>query len=375
MPVEGTARLAPDPAVQAFGASDRVSTTVELRNPGVQEVRAEVDPRSALIPADQDGDRTLGILSDSEAQVFDGRPFHRIGGVRITSLDVSDTEVRLTVTTNIAAGANLYLAVLGRRDDGREVFLSGDAPYDVAEEDTIAQALRRDGHPIPKSNLLRIPVSGASSPDQSVTEVITLDQETANVTKFLRLLPDQVRVVGRLIVPPDGGLVAMKKPVQFRLRFGLSQPMRVGGEIAFSNTTGADLGALESLVSSESAVSIDELGFRIPYENEFPLSTTLQLDALDHRGAVLGSIPESSTDTLRFQPAPITQGGASAGRGTGIVGARQSREQLQSVSKGDSLRMNVHLQSPANREVVLQAKNGFSLRLEGTAKLQIDPSN
>jgi len=375
MPFEGSVRLARRPEVQAFSPDDRLAVGPQFRDLSLRGLRADVAPLTTLLPTDRDGDRTLDLAEEAEARVFDAGRFHRIGGTKVTALDLDDTKIRLSVSTNVGAEAVLYLAVLGRRTDGREAFLSGRGPLAVPEADTTAESLQRNGAPIDRDRLLRIPLSGSSSPEDVRTEVVELTSSTAALPDFLRLLPDEMRVVGRLVVQPEGGRVQLQKPITFRLRFGLAQPFRVGGDVAFTQTVDADLGGLEVLTDSTQRVSLNRVGLSVPYENGLPVSTDLRLDVLDDRSAPIAHIPPSDADSIRFGAAPTSSIGTASGTTTGTVPVQQSRTEIERLQDGSALRIRVRLQSPRNRSAVLRASDGFSLRVEGRADLRVDASN
>lgn len=375
VPIRGSVRLSPQAEVEGFHVEDEVSAAMDLGDLGVQGLQADVAPLSTFLPPDADDDGRVDIADDAESQVLDASAFHQIGGTTVTALDLEDTRIRLSLSTNIGAEIALYFAVLGRRSNGDEVFLGGRGSYAVSEEDTTARVLRRNGEPISPDNLLRIPLSGASSPDETVTRVIELGPSTATVPAFLRLLPEEIRIVGRLVVQPEGGRVQFRKPVTFGMQFGLAQPFRVGGDVALTQTVDANLSGLESLTTSTGEVSLEKTGLNVPYENEFPLSTSIRLEVLDGQGAVIERVPAADSDSLRLQAAPVSSTGVSDGTRSGTIRVEQSKTRLERMSQGESLRLHVELNSPPDGDAVVRATDGFSLRLEGAAGLEVGGSN
>ncbi|WP_397547583.1 hypothetical protein ABUL39_04310 [Rhodothermus marinus] len=353
-------RLGFSSQVHTLNASDSIRVTVRLEGMDLDEVRVQAHHLIANLNDDINGDRLLDVALDKEARVsrLDG-----LGelGRRIKGLRVQGPELVLSLTTNIVGNATFYLAIQGRSADGSTAFLQGRGAYAVSANDTIIMPLVYKGVPLEATQLIRLPFEGANLPDRPVTRTYVLNETNSNVVDFLSLLPQELRVVGRVALT---GTVHLRKPLEVTAQAGLHIPMNIAGDaIQLQDTIALDLSTLDLPADPEQDVMVEEARLTFRYANRIPLTAVTQLTLLDEYDRSLGiRIPEDTS--LRIAAAPVDHQGFSVTYREGETSVVLTQEQLARLKQGQKAQLVLRIEAPAAQKAAVKVRATDAIRLQ-----------
>jgi hypothetical protein len=343
-------------------STDRIRGTVALQNLRLRAVVATLDPLSANVTQDANGDGQLELMSTAEAEVTRIDALQELGERDIEGLQLRGSELVLNVTTNIAADVVLYAAILGTDTRGRTAFLSGRGPNAVAPGDTLAPSLVQNGVPIPPDRLLRVTLSGAASPDQTVTRAVVLDASNANVDAFLSTLPVEVRFVGKALLP--GGPTGLQDPVQVAATLGLEIPLSISAPFTLTETVAANLTDLDRLTDTGRDTRLEGATLNLHYENRLPLGLDARFEVLDAAEQTLLVLPGTGDPGLTITAAPTDANGFSTSTQTGQASVSMEESELRLLSQGRQLRLVLTFAPPTGSAMHLRSDDTIQFRLQ-----------
>ncbi len=364
-------RLETSNQVRTLQATDSLYATATLQHLDFEEFRATAQQLVTDLTEDQNGDGLLDLATEAQQTSIEGlSDLSR----RVQGLEITGTELSLSLRTNLVGEVTLYLALQGIRDDGTARFLQGRGRFAVPASDPIAAKLTYQQAPIAPENLIRLQFSGAPSPDQTVTRTFLFTSDNSNVDAFLSLLPSEIRAVGRTVVD---GRVQLKKPLQLEASAGLSIPLHLTSpRILVQDTLDIDFSDIADLPTGpEEDIQIEEAQLILSYENGIPLGGTLQLDVLDAQGQPIGiQVPVDAP--LSLKPAPVDAQGFARDFQPGEQTITLTRQDIEHLKQGRKalLRINIQTPSPAN-EARIRASDAIRIRLQAQFKilLRVNP--
>lgn len=354
---------------RALKATDSIRATVRLERLDLKEARLQVNNLVADLNNDVNNDGRLDVALDAEARVSRIDELDELGK-RVSGLQVQGTDLTLSLTTNIGGEATLYLAVLGRANDGSVRFLKGRGPYAVTPGDPIAAPLSYNGMPLNADQLIRLPFVGTDDPDRPVTRTYVLDATNSNVDEFLSLLPQELRVVGRIVA---AGRVQLRKPLAVTARVGLRIPLHIAADvIAVQDTVAVDLSTLELPTDPQDDVQVEEAQLILRYANGIPLAVATQIELLDAYDQPIGvRIP--AENALQVAAAPVDNQGFATTYREGEVSVVLNQEQLALLKQGRRARLILEVQTPAEQvaAVRIRATDALRLQLQGRFRYKV----
>ncbi len=356
-------RLETSTQIRTLEATDSVQATVRLEGLDLKEARVQVHALVADLQDDANGDGRLDVALDAEARVSRVDRLNTLNK-RVSGLQVQDTELSFSLTTNVGGEATLYLAVLGRTADGATRFLQGRGVYAVAPNDPIAAPLSYNGVPLSAEQLIRLPFVGTDDPDRPVTRTYVLNGTNSNIDEFLSLLPEELRVVGRVVA---NGTVQLRKPLVVTARAGLRIPLHIAGEvIQVQDTVALDLSTLELPTDPQEDLQVEEARLTLRYANGMPLGAAMQLELLDAYSQPIGvRVPADAT--LQIMAAPVDDQGFATSYREGETSVVLNQDQLARLKQGRWVRLVIQVRTPAEQvaAVRLRATDALRLQLQG----------
>jgi len=353
-------RLETASKARALKATDSVRATVRLKHLELKDARVQVNNLTADLNDDVNGDGLLDVALDAEASVS------RVDGLdelskRVSGLQVRGTDLTLSLTTNIGGEATLYLAILGRASDGSTRFLQGRGAYAVAPEDPVIAPLRYNGSLLGADRLIRLPFVGTDDPDRPVTRTYVLDATNSNIDEFLSLLPQELRVVGRVVAR---GTVQLRKPLTVTARAGLRIPLHIAADVfEVQDTVKIDLSSLDLPTDPQDDVQVEEARLTLRYANGIPLAVATEVELLDAFDQPIGvRIP--AENTLQVVAAPVDGQGFATTYREGEVSVALSREQLALLKQGRRARLVLQVQTPSEQVAAVRIRASDALRLQ-----------
>lgn len=352
-----------------FG-TDRIRGTVALQNLRLRAVLATLDPFSSNITDDANGDGRLELRGRTEAEITRIDALQQLGEQNIEGLQLRGSELVLNITTNIAAEVVLYAAILGTDARGRTVFLSGHGPNAVAPGDTVAAHLVQNGTPIPPNQLLRVSLTGAATPDQTITRAVVLNASNSNVDAFLSTLPVEIRFVGKALLP--GGRTGLQDPVQVAATLGLKVPLSISGPFTLTETVEANLTDLDRLTDADRDARLEGATLRLTYENRLPLGLDARFEVLDAAGQPLLVLPGTGDPGLALNPAPTDANGFSTSAQAGMAEAVLDEPELRLLGQGRQLRLVLTFRPPTGSTMHLRADDTITFQLQVVLQTILD---
>lgn len=357
-------------------ASDQIRASIEVLQADVSSVSADLDPRSIAVTDDADGDRFLDVFDDREAEITALDDLKDLASEDIDGLQLSGSEFSFNVRTNLSADIELYAALVGTTSDGEQVYLSGRGDFAVAAGDSMAAAFRAAGAPIPTDRLIRFTVEGAPSPGETVTRTIVLNGANSNVDDFISTLPESIRYVGKALVQPGGGHVALQEPFDLSATIGASIPLSIAGDFTFRKEVDADLKDLQDLTDPGKDLIIEGANLRLTYENGLPLGLDARLEVLDAADAVTVVFPQEGAAPLALDPAATDANGIATEVRSGMVDFSVNEEELRLLSRGKRIRLVLTLdKEEGSAPSRLRADDQIQLRLLGDFQFQVNVGN
>lgn len=356
--------------VRTINTSEHLQFAVRIREISVTALSAELEPLNVSVSKDVNQDGRLDVLDEEEADVvaFDGLSI--FGGVDLGEFELSGTELRLNVRSNIAADFALYAAIVGIDDDGESVYLEGRGSAAVQRTDAASAFFSAGGAPLDTQHLIRLDLEGAPSPDQPVERTIVLNDKNSNVDAFISRVPTELRMVARLIIQPDGGQVHLREPFLLETSFGATIPLAISNGISLDKTFDADLSDLEDVVSDSNMARIDEAEIELSYGNGLPIGLDLQIDVLDALDEVVASFPKSG-QSMQVEPASTDGSGLATQTAEGSFSLGVARADLEAMSRGKRIRLRFALTTDDGGQARLRATDTFTMRLRGSFHVRI----
>lgn len=352
-------RLETTAQVRTLEATDSVKATVHLVGLDLKEARVQASNLTANLNEDVNGDGLLDVALDAEARVSRVNGLDELGK-RINGLQVQGTSLALSLTTNLGGEATLYLALLGQAADGKTRFLSGKGAYAVTPGDPVIVPLRYKGAALEANQLIRLPFVGTDDPDRPVTRTYMLDATNSNIDEFLSLLPQELRVVGRVVI---GGSVQLRKPLTVAAQAGLQVPLHIVADvIEVQDTVEIDLRRLDLPTDPQGDVQVEEARLTLRYGNGIPLAVAAEVELLDASDQPVGvRIPAEGV--LQMMAAPVDAQGFATTYREGEVSVALDRTQLEQLKQGRRARLILQLQTPADRVSAVRIRASDALRL------------
>ena len=356
--------------VRFIHSSERLRLAVRIEEVTVSEVSADLEPLDVAVTTDLNADGRIDVLDDGEANVvaFDGLSV--FGGVRPVELELTGSELRLNVRSNIGADFALYAAILGIDDEGNAAYLEGMGSAAVQGTDPATAYFSAGGAPIDPRYLIRLQFEGAPSSDQQVERTIVLDDQNSNVDAFLSRIPTELRMVARLVIQPDGGPVHLREPFLLETSFAATIPLAVASGISLDKTFDADLSNLESVASDSNTATIDEANIELTYGNGLPLGLDLEIDVLDADGDVVVTFPRDG-DGMHVEPASTDASGIATKASSGTFSLDVSRADIEAMSRGKRVRLRFSMTTDQNGRARLRATDTFTMRLRGAFRVRL----
>lgn len=353
-------RLETASQARALEATDSVRATVLLEHLDLKDARVQVNNLTADLNDDVNGDGLLDVALDAEARVSTVDGLDELSK-RVSGLQVQGTDLTLSLTTNIGGEATLYLAILGRAADGSIRFLQGRGAYAVTPDDPVIAPLRYNGSPLGADQLIRLPFVGTDDPDRPVTRTYVLDATNSNIDEFLSLLPQELRVVGRVVAE---GAVQLRQPLTVTARAGLRIPLHIATDvIEVQDTVEVDLSSLDLPTDPQDDVQVEEARLTLRYANGIPLAVATELELLDAFDRPIGvRIPVENT--LQVAAAPVDGQGFATTYREGEVAVALSREQLALLKQGRRARLVLQVQTPSEQVAAVRIRASDALRLQ-----------
>lgn len=354
--------------LRTINSEDDIQATLEIENLQIGEASGMVEPRTVLLNDDVNGDGTLDIFNDDQAEVteFDGFDF---GGLDLDEIEVLNSELNLTYSTNLEAESHIYALIAAVKNDGETVYLSGKpgTEFEVSETDTVS-GFYAHGSPVSHDQLIRFPVEGPAEKDQPKT--ISFSSENSNVDELLSTLPEEIRFVGKTLVNPNQNRVTIVDPITFEPGLGIDIPLNIAtpeNPVTYSSSTDADLQELESFEE------LEEAALKIRYENSIPLQAQLYLDFLDEQGEVITSLPldEDQRQKMQLRSAPVDPDTRfSSESHADIFEISLTQEQIRELPRTDSLHYTIELSTSEMEEVKLHRTDGLDLSIGGSFRFR-----
>ncbi|MFO7314701.1 hypothetical protein [Rhodothermus marinus] len=356
-------RLETASQARALEATDSVRATVRLEGLDLKDAHVQVSNLTADLNDDVNGDGLLDVALDAEARISSVDGLDELSK-RVSGLQVQGTDLTLSLTTNIGGEATLYLAILGRAADGTTRFLRGRGAYAVAPDDPVIAPLRYNGSPLGADQLIRLPFVGTDDPDRPVTHTYVLDATNSNIDEFLSLLPQELRVVGRVVAE---GAVQLRQPLTVTARAGLRIPLHIAADvIEVQDTVEVDLSSLDLPTDPQDDVQVEEARLTLRYANGIPLAVATEIELLDAFEQPIGvRIP--AENTLQVAAAPVDGQGFATTYREGEVSVTLTRDQLALLKQGRRARLVLQVQTPAEQvsAVRIRASDALRLQLQG----------
>ncbi|ACY48748.1 hypothetical protein [Rhodothermus marinus] len=356
-------RLETASQARALEATDSVRAMVRLENLDLKDAHVQVSNLTADLNDDVNGDGLLDVALDAEARISSVDGLDELSK-RVSGLQVQGTDLTLSLTTNIGGEATLYLAILGRAADGTTRFLRGRGAYAVTPDDPVIAPLRYNGSPLGADQLIRLPFMGTDDPDRPVTRTYVLDATNSNIDEFLSLLPQELRVVGRVVA---SGTVQLRKPLTVTARAGLRIPLHIAADvIEVQDTVEVDLSSLDLPTDPQDDVQVEEARLTLRYANGIPLAVATEIELLDAFEQPIGvRIP--AENTLQVAAAPVDGQGFATTYREGEVSVSLTRDQLALLKQGRRARLVLQVQTPAEQvsAVRIRASDALRLQLQG----------
>ncbi|ARA94655.1 hypothetical protein AWN76_016845 [Rhodothermaceae bacterium RA] len=353
----------------ALNVTDRIRASIGARDLQLRHVAASVEPFSVSMTEDADGDGRLELLSEDEAVVASFGDFSELSR-RLDGLQLAGSALTFSLTTNLAAGLDVYGAIVGTTADGERVFLSGRGDYAVAPSDSLVGRFTLGGVPLPAEQLIRFRLSGADGPDQPRTNTIVLDGDNSTVDAFISKLPQNLRFVGKAVVASDGR-VELREPFELDAAIHANIPLNIGGRFTVVDTVEADLSDLADLTRPDETVTLEQATLRVSYDNGIPLGISAQMDVLGPQGDVLLTLPNTEDGVLRLAAAPTDEAGLATDLAAGEIEFPVSRDDLRTLAEGERIQLRLTVQPSGDEVARLRATDRLRIALKGDIRLNV----
>lgn len=342
--------------------ADEVRTDVSVGDLDVRALEAGVNPFSVDVTEDADGDGQLDLSDDAEAarESFDG-----FGDISesINGLQLSGSELKFKVTTNVGSDAQLFGALQGRGGSSR-AFLAGKGDKSVPADAPLGDDLYSGTSKISRDNLIQFGIDAEDDPSTN----ITLTNENSTVDDFISTLPNVIRFAGQARLTGDAdGQIRLRRPLQFDAGLSVSVPLTVNGSFTVEDTVDADFSSLEDVTDPEDDFSLSTAELRLKYSNQIPLGADANLIVLDEKDSEVLRLP-SDGDQLRLEPAPKGSDGTASGTQPGTLTLDLSEEEVLDLSDGRKIRLVLDMDQAEGEGATLRATDTIVVSLEAKIK-------
>lgn len=356
----------------SLNISDQIVASIAPQNLQVSKVHALMGATTVDLTEDANGDGFLEIMSNAEAEVMDLGSLDALSEYDMENFTFNGTEFTFNIDTNLGAEIVFYAAMMGVKEDGSEVFLSGSNEFAVTAGDTMASQFVLNGASIAPENLIRFTIPAAPSADQVTTQRIAINGTNSNLDAFISQLPQEFRYVGKgLVQGTNGGLVQLHKPFTIGASIGAAIPLSFNGSFAIEETMEADLSSLEDLTKPDSDAQINEGSLVLTYDNGLPVGIDIGIDVLDEYGQVILTLPETEGESYALSPAPVNSVGATTGTEAGTLEISITDDQLRTLSRGKEARINIRVNTNGENPATLRSTDTIQIELYGRFDLTL----
>ena len=356
----------------SLNVADQIVASIAPQNLQVSTVQAIMNPTTVDLTDDANGDGRLELMSAAEAEVMDLGSLDALSDYDMTNFQFNGTQFTFSIDTNLGADIVFYAAMMGTKEDGTEVFLSGQGDFAVPAGDTLAESFTLNGAPIASQHLIRFVIPGTPDASQTVTQVIEINGSNSNLDSFISSLPEEFRYVGKgLVQGIDGGLVQLQKPFTMAASIGAGIPLSFTGAFGIDETIEADLSSLEDLTDPTADVLLNEGALTLEYTNGLPVGINLGIDFLDEYGQVVLTLPEDTAEPYAFKPATADNSGLASATTSGSLEISVNESQLQTLSRGREARLNLRVNTNQDQPATLRASDTVQIRLLGKFDLTV----
>lgn len=357
----------------SLSVSDQIIASLAPQSLQVSKVSAIMRPTSIDLTEDTNGDGMLEVMSNLEAEVMDLGSLDALSDYDLDEFSFNGTQFTFNVDTNLGADIIFYAAMVGVKDDGSHVYLSGQNEFAVTQDDTLAQSFVLDGAPIAPENLMKFVIPGAPSASEVVTQVVEINGTNSNIDDFISSIPEEFRYVGKgLVQGMDGGLVELEKPFTIAANISAGIPLSFSGAFGIDETFDADLSSLEDFTKTDTEVSINEGSLMLEYTTGLPVGVNLQVDFLDDSGRVVATLPDSAGTAFELAAAEANEAGLATQPVTDLLEVGVTKDQLRAMSNGTSARLSLNVNTNDGVPATLRATDTIQIRLLGRFDLTIE---
>ncbi len=328
----------------------------------VARLVAYVDPFSAELTTDSDGDGLIDPLDDAEAIISDLGGFGPLGDVEGFAL--TGTELAISVTTSLTADLSLYGMLVGEDAGGNRHFLQGRNAFAVSAGDSLVASFAVGGNPARADQMFHLPLTTSGRPGLPVTHSVILNQQNSNIDTFLSEFPTRLRFVGKAVVASVGGRVELQQPLNLDLAVAATIPLNVSGEFDLDRTLTADLSALADLTDPSTTFTAERASLTLDYANAIPLGLSARLEFLDAAGATTVILPVDGS-TLALDAAPTDSDGFSNASAYGSISLEADDTTLRQLARSSDVRLSVTFSAPASSPSRIRAADTIDLSLRG----------
>ena len=354
--------------------ADEVRTDLSVGGLNVRAVKAGVNPFSVDVTQDANDDGRLDLSDPDEASQASFGNFGGISG-SIDGLEITGSELKFRVTTDVGSDAQLYAALQGR-EGSSHTFLAGTGDgKSVPPTSPLGDDLFEGSTPIAKENLIQFGIDGAPTDDPATTS-IPLTNENSTVDDFISTLPTSLRVVAQArLTGDDDNRIRLRRPLTFDASLSAAIPVQIKNSFVVQDTIDADFSALEDVTDPTKDVTVSSAELRVSYANGIPLGANARVGVLDEEGSEVVALPGEES-TVRLKPAPKADDGTASGAESGTAVLDLGTQELRDLARGRQLRLRLALdQAAEGGAATLRATDTIDLSLEAKVEASVQVNN
>lgn len=362
-------------SIRTIKATDQVSATVGINNLKIDKAIGVVVPKTVTLNTDAstNGKGNLDIYNDTEAEITE------IDGLKdvskqVEGIDFQNASLTLHYSTNLGVESEVYGAIVGVDANGNKVYLHGStgSPLKVTISDTVG-GLMANGAALSADQKIKFKINKATN--GTIQSEVTFNADNSNVNEFLNNLPVSIRFIGKALVNPQSQSGTISDPVEFNPGLTVNIPLNLkttGNGASYKDTVDANL---DFLPDQNSDSKVNEATIRINYTNKLPLDVTLKLTFMDDQNQVITNVPLSTQDEITLKAAPVNSDGFVTNATEDQAVIALNSDQLDSMYKTRSLKVNATLVTSGNQEVKIRADDSISLNISAKFKLNSNVNN
>jgi hypothetical protein len=354
--------------------ADEVRTDLSVGGLDIRAVKAGVNPFSVDVTEDANDDGKLDLSDLDEASQASFGNFEGISE-SIDGLEITGSELKFRVTTDVGSDARLYAALQGRKGSSRTFLAGTESEKSVPSTSSMGDDLFEGSTPIAKENLIQFGIDGAPT-DDPVTRSIVLTDENSTVDDFISTLPTSLRFVAQArLTGNDDNRIRLRRPLTFDAGLSVAIPVQIKNSFVVQDTIDADFSALEDVTDPTKDVTVSSAELRVSYSNEIPLVSDARFGVLDEEGSEVVSLPGEES-TVRIKPAPKAGDGTASGPKSGTAVLDLSTQELRNLAQGRQLRLRLALdQADEGGATTLRATDTIDLSLEAKVEASVQVNN